>query len=42
MSIQMRASEQYFAVVLFVLLHKVVMMFESVDKILRREQSYES
>ena len=31
---QMKATEQYFSVVLFVVLYKVALSFESVDKIL--------
>ena len=31
MSIQMKAIEQYFPVVLFIMLYKVVLTFESVD-----------
>ena len=34
MTIQMKATEQYFPVVLFIMLYKVVLTFESVDKIL--------
>ena len=30
MTVQMKATEQYFAVVLFIMLHKVVLTFESV------------
>ena len=30
----MKATEQYFPVVLFIILHKVVISFESVDDIL--------
>ena len=33
-TIQMKATEQYFPVVLFVTLYKVVLDFESVDEIL--------
>ena len=33
-TIQMKATEQYFPVVLFVMLYKVVLTFKSVDKIL--------
>ena len=33
-TIQMKATEQYFPVVLFVILYKVVLTFESVDEIL--------
>ena len=32
-AIQMKATEQYFPVLLFVMLYKVVLTFESVDKI---------
>ena len=38
----MKASEQYFAVVLFVMLHKVVLTFESVNEILKCDHSNES
>ena len=34
MTIQMKATEQYLPVVLFILLHKVVLTIESVDEIL--------
>ena len=34
MTIQMKATEQYFPVVLFIMLYKVVLIFESVDEIL--------
>ena len=33
-TIQMKATEQYFTVVLFVMLYKVVLTIESVDEIL--------
>ena len=33
-TIQLKASEQYFPVVLFIVLYKVVLTFESVDEIL--------
>ena len=33
-TIQMKASDQYFPVVLFIMLYKVVLTFESVDEIL--------
>ena len=33
-TVQMKATEQYFPVVLFILLRKVVLTFESVDEIL--------
>ena len=39
MDIQKKASEQYFTVVLFIMLCKVVLTFESVDKILKRDHS---
>jgi len=35
MTIQMKASKQYFPVVLFSMLYKVVLAFESVDEILK-------
>ena len=31
----MKATEQYFPVVLFIMLYKVILTFESVDKILK-------
>ena len=42
MAIQMQASEQYFPLVLFVMLYRVVLTFESVAEILKCDQSYES
>ena len=36
MTIQVKAIEQYFPVVLFITLHKVVLTFESLDEILKR------
>ena len=42
MTIQMKATEQYFPVVLFITLYKVVLTFESVDEILKRDHSNES
>ena len=33
-TIQMKATEQYFPVVLFIMLYKVVLTFESEDEIL--------
>ena len=39
---QMKASEQYFSVVLFIMLYKVVLTFESVDEILKCDHSNES
>ena len=41
-TIQMKATEQYFAVVLFILLYKVVLPFKSVDEILKCDHSNES
>ena len=38
----MKATEQYFSVVLFIVLHKVVLTFESVDEILKCDHSNES
>ena len=35
MTIQMKATEQYFPVALFIMLYKVVQTFESVDEILQ-------
>ena len=34
-SVQIKATEQYFHVVLYILLYKVVLTFESVDEILK-------
>ena len=41
-TIQMKATEQYFPVELFIMLYKVVLTFESVDDILWRDHSIES
>ena len=41
-AIQMKATEQYFPVVLFIMLYKVVLTFESVDEILKCDHSNES
>ena len=38
----MKATEQYFPVVLFVVLYKVILTFESVDEILKCDHSNES
>ena len=38
----MKATEQYFPVVLFIMLYKVVVNFESVDEILKCDHSNES
>ena len=42
MIIQMKATEQYFHVVLFIVLCKVVLTFKSVDKTLAYDHSNES
>ena len=42
MTIQMKATEQYILVVLFIILYKVVLNFESVDEILKCDHSHES
>jgi len=42
MTIQMKGTEQCFPVVLFVMLYKMVLTFESVDKILKCNHSNES
>ena len=42
MTIQMKAIEQYFPVVLFIMLYKVDLTFESVDEILKCDHSNES
>ena len=41
-TILMKATEQYFPVVLFFMLYKVVLTFESVDEILYCDHSNES
>ena len=41
-TIQMRATEQYFPVVLFIMLYKVVLTFKSVDEIRNCDHSNES
>jgi len=38
----MEATEQYFPVVLFIMLYKVVLTFDSVDEILKCDHSNES
>ena len=38
----MKATEHYFPVVLFIVLYKVVLTFESVDEILKCNHSNES
>ena len=42
MTIQMKATEQYFPVVLFIMLYQVVITFESVDEILQCNHLNES
>ena len=42
MTIQMKVIEQFFPVVLFIMLYKVVLTFESEDEILNRDHSNES
>ena len=39
---QIKVTEQYFPVVLFIILYKVILTFESVDKILKCDHSNES
>ena len=41
-TIQMKATEQYFPVVLFIVLYKLVLTFEFVDEILKCDHSNES
>ena len=41
-TIQMKATEQYFPVVLFIMLYKVILTFESPDEILPCGHSNES
>ena len=38
----MKATKQYFPVVLLIMLYKVVLIFESVDEILKCDHSNES
>ena len=40
--IQMKATEQYFPVVLFIMLYKVILTFVSVDENLKCDHSNES
>ena len=42
MTIQRKATEQYFPVVLFIMLYMVVLTFESVDEILCCDHSNEN
>ena len=41
-TIQMKATEQYFPVVLFIILYNVILTFESVDEIFKCDHSNES
>ena len=41
-TIQMKATKQYFPVALFIMLYEVVLTFESVDEILKYDNSNES
>ena len=42
MTNQMKATEKYFPVAMFIMLYKVVLTFESADEILKCDQSNES
>ena len=42
LAIQMKVTEQFFPVVLFIMLYKVALTFESVDEILWCDHSNES
>jgi len=42
LAIQMKATEQYFPVVLFIMLYMVILTFESADEILKCDHSNES
>ena len=41
-TIQINATEQYFPMLLFIMLYKVVLTFESADEILKCDHSNES
>jgi len=41
-TIQMKATEQYFPVVLFIMLYKVILTFESVNEIIWFDHSNET
>ena len=41
-TIQMKATEQYFPVVLFIVLYKVALIFESMNEIFKCDHSNES
>ena len=38
----MKATEQYFSVVIFIVLYKVILTFESLDEILKSDHSNEN
>jgi len=40
-AIQMKATEQYFSVVLFIMLYKVILTFDSVNEFLKCDHSNE-
>jgi len=40
-TIQVKAAEQYFSVVLFIMLNKLILAFEYVDEIRKRDHSSE-
>ena len=42
MTTEMKATEQYGPVVLFIMLYKVILFFETVDEILKCDHSNES
>ena len=42
MTIQLKATKQYFPVVLFIMLYKVVLTIDSVDRIRKCDHSNES
>ena len=42
MTIQMKVTEQYFPVVLFIMLYKVILTFESVDEVMWCDHSIET
>ena len=42
MTIQMKATEQYFPVVVLIILYRAVLTFESVDEILKYDHPSES
>ena len=41
MAIQMKATERYFPVVLFIMLYKVILVFKSADEIFKCDHSSE-